>query len=203
VALNVPILSKRRISRSGIARAAICAALILGFLFISFPGTTLSIKEGITGRELDVIPVESGSPLEVEYIHSMYGVPQREIFSIGRGLLFRLEQVTFGSLSAALYYDSDPPSGPVFQENVWIIKADGKQYPSLRYRVGTSTGHTLKIRGKRVDLLGFVSATNGLICLDLERRSWWSSLFVSLKRRVLHLFGRLDEEDRCGSDSDI
>jgi hypothetical protein len=163
----------------------LAAIVILGIIFLSLPQTILSVKEGIAGRELATFPIGSGSWLEVEYVHSMYGVRQSETFLIDRDLVFRLEKVLFGSLTAALYYDPDPPSGLILQNNLWITKGDGKRYPILKYRVGTSTGHTLKLEDRTIDLSGLFPGTDGLILIEMGNRSRWATLFVALKEMRL------------------
>ena len=155
--------------------------LVLGLIFLLLPRTLCSVKAGIDGRELAAIAVSEGSSMEMGYVHSMYGVRQNEIFSIRRGSVFCLEKVEFGSLAAAYYYDSDPPSGVMFQDGVWIIKGGGKIYPILKYRASDRTGHTLKVRGQAIDLSERLAGHEGLIYLELERRSRLSSLFIALR----------------------
>jgi hypothetical protein len=147
------------------------------------------VKEGTDGRERVAIAVGEGSSVEVAYVHSMYGVRQNEIFSIRRGSVFYLEKVEFGSPAAAYYYDSDPPSGVVFQDSVWIIKGEGKIYPILKYRVSAGTGHTLKVRGQTIDLSGRLAGQEGLIQLELERRSRLRSLFIALRAWLFNALG--------------
>jgi hypothetical protein len=73
-----------------LAVTLLLAIIALGVIFLVLPATTLTIKQGITGREMTAILVESGSRLEVEYVHSMYGVRQIEVFSIGPDLFFQI-----------------------------------------------------------------------------------------------------------------
>ena len=135
------------------------------------------VKEGTAGRELAATALDEGGPVEVEYVHSMYGVRQKEFFSIGPGPVFRLVQVEFGALAAAIYYDANPPSGVGFKDGVWVIKGEGKSYPVLTYRVSAESAHTLSAKGKRVDLSRLSTGGDGLIRLSLERRSRLSSIF--------------------------
>jgi hypothetical protein len=150
--------------------------LVLGVIFLLLPRTFLLVEEGMDGRERAAIAVGEGGSVEVAYVHSMYGVRQNEIFSIRRGPFFYLEKVEFGSLAAALYYDSDPPSGVLFRDNVWIIKGEGKIYPVLKYSVSAGTGHVLKVNDQTIDLSGRSEGREGLIQLELIRRSRFSSL---------------------------
>lgn len=160
----------------------LAAIVALSILFLSSRQTVLSIKEGIAGHELATFPVGPGSWLEVGYIHSIYGVHQSETFFVDKDLFFRLEKVLFGSLAAALYYDSDPPSGLILQDNLWITKGYGKRYPILKYRVGAKTGHTLKLEDRTIDLSGLFPGMDGLILIELQHQSRWATLFVELKK---------------------
>jgi hypothetical protein len=174
-------------SGSRIAGIFFSTVLVLGAIFLLLPRSILLVKEGMDGRERSAIAVAEESTVEVAYVHSMYGVRQNEIFSIRRGSVFYLEQVEFGSLAAAFYYDPDPPSGVVLQGSVWIIKGEGKIYPVLKYRVSAGTGHTLKVRGQTIDLSGRSDGREGLIQLELARRSRLRSLFIVLRAGMLHV----------------
>jgi hypothetical protein len=177
-------------SGSRMAGAILSLLFVLVLILLSLPVSTLSIKDGLKGRELGAVPVKSGGRMEVEYVHSMYGVRQSEVFSIGREPVFCLKKVLFGSLAAALYYDPDPPSGLTSQDSIWLIKGDEKRYPVLRYRVSPATGHTLKVTDRTIDLSGLAGGTDGLIRIELEKRSRLRSLFIALKRKGLDLLTR-------------
>ena len=148
------------------------------------PLMILSVKLGPAGRECTAIPVDAGDRLEVEYVHSMYGVRQTEVFSVGPEPSFRLEKVLFGSLAAALYYEPEPASGITFQDGFWAIRGDGKHYPILRFRVSTTSHHTLRIRGQTVDLMSLSAGTDGLTWMAIERRTRLASLFAALRRTI-------------------
>jgi hypothetical protein len=180
-----------RVSGPGSKRAGIFLLVILGLsiIFLTPPLTILSVKGGPAEHELAAIPVEPGSRMEIEYIHSMYGVRQIEVFSIGPEPAFHLEKVLFGSLAAALYYDPEPSSGLTFQDEYWVIKGDGKNYPSLRYRVGAATYHMLRIKDRRIDLSGPSVGTEGLIRIEFEKRSRLDSFFIMAKRKRSDILG--------------
>ena len=166
------------VSRFRLAGLFFSTVLVLGVIVLIPPRTYLSITEAAVGRNLATIALDEGSLVEVGYVHSMYGVRQKEVFSIGPGPVFRLERVEFGSLAAALYYDPDPPSGMVFEDGAWVIKGGGKSYPVLTYRVSAESGHTFRARGKTIDLSGMSAGGDGLIRLSLERRSRLRSILA-------------------------
>ena len=187
--LNPIFLPRVLGSGSRMAGAILSLLFVMVLILLSYPVRTLSIKDGLKGRELGAVPVKSGDRVEVKYVHSMYGVRQSEVFSIGREPVFCLETVLFGSLSAALYYDPNPPSGLASQDSIWLIKGDEKRYPVLRYRVSPATGHTLKIGNRTIDLSGWSGETDGLIQLDLEERSRLRSIFTALRKKMRGMDG--------------
>ena len=132
------------------------------------PTYILRIREAPEGRELAAIHVKQGDFLSVEYIHSMYKVKQREVFSIGSDSRFFLEKVTFGSYAAALYYDAEPSQGFDFEDGVWVAKGGGK-YSILKYRVAPRTGHVLVIGNQKLDLSPSSQKEGRLIEIYLEK----------------------------------
>jgi hypothetical protein len=165
-------------SRFRLAGLFISAVLVLGMIVLILPRTVLSVAEATDGQKLAVMTLGEGSRVEVGYVHSMYGVQQKEVFSIVPGPVFRLEKVEFGSLAAAIYYDPDPPSGMAFENGVWVIGGGGKTYSVLTYRVSAESAHYLSARGRTIDLSGMSAGGDGLIRLSLERRSWLSFIFA-------------------------
>jgi hypothetical protein len=161
------------------------AVIALSAVFLTLPVMTLSLKQGAAGREVTWIHVGSGSQLEIEYLHSMYGVHQSEVFFVGQESVFHLKKVLFGSLAAALYYDPDPPSGLNFEDNSWVINGGGQCYPILRYRVGTATHHLLKVMNQTIDLSRLSAGTDGLIQMEIEKRTRLHFLFIGLRKKVV------------------
>ena len=125
-------------------------------------------------------PGGSGDRLEVQYTHSMFGVPQIETFSIGPNRLFHLEKVSFGSQAAALYYDPNPAQRLTFQDNLWVSAGNGKNYPVLRYRVSPGTGHVFMVKDRRVDLSGQAAAPGMPVEVKVEERSRILGAFAAL-----------------------
>ena len=168
--------------RSSLALAFISIPLIAAALIISAPSYTLRIIESADGRDLVAIPVAPGDRVEVRYGQSMFGTPQIETFLIGPDRLFYLQKVSFGSLAAALYYDPDPPQGLTFQDNIWVLPGNGKNYSFLKYRVSPGTGHMLIAKDQRVDLSGRAAAPGMLVQVKVEERSRIMTAFAGLRK---------------------
>jgi hypothetical protein len=144
--------------------------------------TTLSLRQGVAGPVVAAIRVGSGTRIEIDYIHSMYGVHQSEVFFVGQESVFHLKKVLFGSLAAALYYDPDPPSGLNLEDNSWVINGGGRHFRVLKYRVSKTTRHILKVMNQTIDLSALAGERDGLIRIELEKRSRLSALLIALKR---------------------
>lgn len=172
------------------AGVILSALVVPALVFLVLPVMTLSLRSGAAGPEVAAIRVGSGNQLEIDYIHSMYGVHQSEVFSIGLEPVFHLKKVLFGSLAAALYYDPDPPSGLTFQDNSWVINGDGKRFTVLKYRVSGTTRHLLKVMNQTIDLSALGGETDGLIRIELEKRSRLKSLFLTLRTKGADFLGR-------------
>jgi hypothetical protein len=140
-------------------------SLLSAVLFAS-PVCTLRTLEVPGGRELRAVQVREGDWVHVQYVHSMYNVKQGETFSIGPDLRFHLEEVTFGSYAAALYYGAE---GAAFQDGIWRMKGGGKNYDVLRYRVGPATGHVVILRDQRLELSVDSHGPGALVEVRLER----------------------------------
>jgi hypothetical protein len=166
--------------RSAWSLGFIAASLIAAALILTVSPYTLRLRASAEGRDLAAIPVAPGDRLEVQYTHSMFGVPQIETFSIGPNRLFHLEKVSFGSQAAALYYDPDPPQQLTFQDNLWVLAGNGKNYPVLRYRVSPGTGHVFMVKDRRVDLSGQAAAPGMPVEVKVEERSRILGAFAAL-----------------------
>jgi len=166
--------------RSAWSLCFIGASLIAAALILTVSPYTLRIRASAEGRDLAAISVAPGDRLEVQYTHSMFGVPQIETFSIGPDRLFHLEKVSFGSQAAALYYDPDPPLRLTFQDNLWVLAGNGTNYSVLRYRVSPGTGHVLMVKDRRVDLSGQAAAPGMLVQVEVEGRSRIMGAFAGL-----------------------
>lgn len=126
--------------------------LFLAGVILSHPSYTLHICEGLEEREVAAIPVAPGDQFSVEYTHSIYGVRQIEVFSIRLNKTFSLERVIFGSLAAALYYNPDPSQGLTYEDNVWVLKGNGRNYSLLKYRVSPESAHRMVVKNQVIHL---------------------------------------------------
>jgi hypothetical protein len=120
-------------------------------------------------RELGSVSLSPGDRFEVQYIHSIYGVMQRETYRTTPEGRFGLEKVTFGSMAAVLYYDSDPGEKLTYQDGLWVVAGRGKEFSVLKYRVSPETGHVLITRDRRIDLSAKASGPGMLVQISVEK----------------------------------
>jgi len=137
------------------------AGLALGVLMISAPGGASAAErlELIDGRSEKVVwslPVASGETVVLGYMHSLYLVPQREIYSVGPDGL-RLVEMVFGSHDAVSYYDPDPTSPPLFEDGAWHLHGVSPM-PPAPFRVGFKTGHFIEVGRLRTGVAPHVPA---------------------------------------------
>jgi len=67
------------------------------------------------------IRVKEDSTLTLAYLHSLYRTPQEEIYSVLTENLL-LQEIHFGNLEAAGYYNPNPPGGIQLEGSLWKIK---------------------------------------------------------------------------------
>jgi hypothetical protein len=141
--------------------ATCCAALSPFSLHIAASGGK---------KELGAVPLSAGDRFAVQYIHSIYGVKQREIYRITPEGRFDLEKVTFGSMAAALYYDPDPKEKLTYQDGRWVVPGGGQEFSVLKYRVSPETGHVLITRDRRIDLSAKARGPGMLVQISVEKQ---------------------------------
>lgn len=164
-------LTRQPSKKSSMGAAALAAVALMVSLVLVRPVYLVRIEDVTWGREIATAVVRPGEQIYVEYRHSMYGVMQRETFSIKRGgQQFELAEVSFGSLAAALYYDPDPQGGLASMGGRWILRPAPRSYETLTYRVSRQSGHVLGLGGRVIDLSGGAPGSGALVRISLRRQ---------------------------------
>lgn len=131
------------------------------FLMLVFFVTGLTNAESLrlevihvaSGHLILDLPVEEGENLQIQYIHSVEGLPVYETFVIAEGKL-TLDEVQWLSFGAGLGYTGQ---GELVLENEWVKIKDMKRYADpLFLRVGTVAEHRLIYRGQEFYLRDYV-----------------------------------------------
>lgn len=133
---------------------------------------------------LAVVRTAPGKRIAVSYRHSMYGVEQVEEFEVEADRRFRLLQVSFGSLAAALYYDPLPPARMTRHGDIWVALDGLARYDKLRYRVSPGTQHTLRLNDQSLDLSGWAVEAGVPIEIRAERMPLIVYAFVACTELV-------------------
>jgi hypothetical protein len=84
--------------------------------------------------EVITLMVEKGTLFAINYEHSIFQTPQKEVYLIQNGSM-KLEEIVFGNMEAAFYYN--PSSDIIYrQENLWkILPANPSSYENLKIRI--------------------------------------------------------------------
>ena len=106
-------------------------------------GARLELLDGRSGKVVWSTPLHTGQTVVLGYMHSLYGVPQREIYQVGSDGL-RLHEMVFGSYDAAAYYNPDPTPPAWFEDGVWHLRGMTAM-PPAPFRVGYETGHFIEV----------------------------------------------------------
>jgi hypothetical protein len=125
----------------------------VGFLFfinsfLSF--FTLNIIQGDRGRNLLALPISPGDTWQIHYIHSLYRVPQEEIYRLSSKGEMILEEMRFGSYAAALYYNENPVQGFIQEGRWWKIEEIHHPLSHFHFKVGYTTDCRLLAQGKSI-----------------------------------------------------
>ena len=164
--MNVPTLARRRGGPALIAAAIVLGVVLVGVAVAASPGTVLVVEDLDTGEHYVEQPVENGSTVGLEYMHSVeksrvydeYRVEgetlvntRMEFESYGWGLPSR---VNVTNVDGTLVYDPAEP----------IVTLE-----TLSVSPGRIANHTLIIDDARYDLVAQTNARD--VRIHVERRT--------------------------------
>lgn len=115
-----------------------------------------------------IFPLNGNETFQVRFNHSLYHVPQTEKWKVEGGSL-ELEEVRFGSLAAAEYYN---PALPYQRAGggEWLYRVPKRPMEEkILIRVGYIAQHTLLLRGQAIPFAKYIAPGN-LAVLQLEKR---------------------------------
>ncbi|MDI6754488.1 MAG: DUF1850 domain-containing protein [Thermodesulfobacteriota bacterium] len=94
--------------------------------------------------------VREGSTLTLSYFHSLYRTPQEEIYSVLTENLL-LQEIHFGNLEAAGYYNPNPPGGIRLEGGLWKIKLSPPgHFSAIQMRIPFTAPLSLSIDGSPI-----------------------------------------------------
>lgn len=93
-----------------------------------------------------------------------------------------LEEMSFGSYPAALYYSEDPPQGFIQEDSCWKIKNINQPISQFRFKVGYTTNCYLMMKGEKVYLTSLAPPGESLI-FTVEKVCYGKYLLFRLLRK--------------------
>ncbi|WP_050049310.1 DUF1850 domain-containing protein [Halanaeroarchaeum sulfurireducens] len=126
----------------------------------------LVVSDADTGEELFSTPVENGTTVTLEYMHSVEKTTVRDVYVVDDGSLrmTRMEFSSFGwGLPAREAIDGRTDDG------AYLITFDTRTYEELSVVPGTVAGHTLAVGDTEYDLVDRSNATAVRISIEDRR----------------------------------
>lgn len=103
------------------------------------------IQEENIKREVFKIRTREESLLIIDYEHSLYHTPQKEVYTIQNGILI-LREVKFGKLEAVYYYNPNPPGKLYRDAHLWkFLPAKPYIFPLLKIRIPYTVYFTIQL----------------------------------------------------------
>lgn len=122
----------------------------------------LLIEEVGSGERLRAVPVDEGTTVVLEYVHSVEKTPIRDVYVV-EGSALRMERTEFSSFGAGL-----PTEGVESTDDGFVHYRDHR-YEELAVAPATIAGHELVVDGERIDL---VALAEGSVVLSIGEESF-------------------------------
>lgn len=168
---TVALVTRTRIPRRRVAAFLVAGALVLGGIFVgaaieTATGQVLVVEDVETGERYIAQPVDDGSTVALEYMHS---VEKSRVYDEYRveGMTLVNTRMEFESYGWGL-----PASANVTNENGTLVydpKGPITELEKLLVSPGKIAGHTLIVDSRRYDLVAETNASD--VRIHIERRS--------------------------------
>ncbi|NHN46334.1 DUF1850 domain-containing protein [Halostella sp. JP-L12] len=123
----------------------------------------LVVRDADTGERLLTEPVDDGTPVVIEYTHSVEKTPVVDAYEV-RGTELDNVRMEFSSYGAGL-----PANQEVTRENGSFVFDPDRSYERLVVNPGPVAGHELVVDGERHDLVALSS--DSAVVFTVERRT--------------------------------
>lgn len=141
-------------------------------LFLLSPTDVVVLHEAEGGQRLLAHRAAPGDRFTLQYIHSMYRVPQAETFRVDYQHRMVLEELFFGSFAAVQYYGENLGHGRLVRYgDTYRLEDIGLPLARVRFRVGYTADHQLIVNGRSFPLLRLAAAGDALE-LKVAREPW-------------------------------
>jgi hypothetical protein len=152
---------------TGAAVVVIIAASVFIYFISSYP--CLILKDGDTGKELAIYPVEEGTEFSITFIHSVNKSPVTDVYEIRNGDIYVVRTIYY-SFGAGVQTEIEEGQTLEYGEDgSMIVSGFDRPLENLSYIVGTVSDHILEINGSSVKLRELFGR-NTTIRFSLSRR---------------------------------
>jgi len=119
----------------------------IGLVGASTGGKTLLVEDAATGDPIIQQPVENGSTVGIEYMHSVEKSRVYDVYTV-RGTTLEMTRMEFESFGWGL-----PADANVTLENGTYVYDPPGAYETLRVKPGSVANHTLTVENRTYDLV--------------------------------------------------
>ena len=169
-------MTSQRAKRAvGLAVVAVAAVVAVTAVAAATPGgNVLVVADADTGEQLLTTPVEEGTPVMLNYTHSVEKTPVHDIYRVHNGSL-EMTRMEFQSYGWGL-----PARENVTREGKWFVFDPPGTYEELYVEPGSVAGHRLRVGDEHYDLVA-LSDGDG-VRLSIERRSMLTTTLDEFNR---------------------
>ena len=158
-------MTGRRTKRAlGVVVVTVAAIAVITAVAAATPGgSVLVVANADTGEHLLTTPVEEGTPVMLNYTHSVEKTPVHDIYRVHNGSL-EMTRMEFQSYGWGL-----PARATVTREGEWFVFDPPGVYDEIYVQPGRVAGHHLRVGDEHYDLVA-LSDANG-VRISVEHRS--------------------------------
>lgn len=146
--------------------AVLVVAVALATVAQAAASPVLVVSDQETGEELLVTPVDDGTAVTLEYMHSVEKTTVRDVYVVDDGDL-RMTRMEFSSFGWGLPARADIDGRTADGE--FYITFDDRTYEQVNVVPGTVAGHTLVVDDEEYDLVERSDATAVQITVERDR----------------------------------
>ena len=128
---------------------------LCGLIFLAFAPVPVLSVESPSGTSFLRIPLGTGEPFAIRYIHSVAKRPVVEVFTPAPGERIQLRETAFDSFGAGLPFEAEEGARFLVEQGRFRIVGMRRFFRSVPVRVGRVAEHTLLVRDGEIPLRDF------------------------------------------------
>ena len=149
--------------RRYVAVAVLVALLLMGTVATVPAGRVLVVEDAETGEQYLTVPVEDGTTVALEYMHSVEKTRVYDEYTV-RGDHLEMTRMEFESYGWGL-----PADANVTNENGTLVYDPPGAYETITVQPGSIAGHQLHVDGRTFDL--YARSDGQAVRISVQHRS--------------------------------